>query len=275
MSLPSIVYHYCPPAALLEILRTGRVWLTHQSGLNDLRDTTWAVPFIREAIKVRRSDSSQRFFTELTQFYDLNRQDVYIASFSSDGDVLSQWRAYGMDGEGFAIGFRSASFDASLRAPVTSTVPQHTVGFLEIQYDDELLKRSIAQILDEHLSLPGGGGDVHECGMRLRAVSLSFKNPAFQEEDEWRLTYSPLITTHRVKKDIQIIGMLSDLRFRPSRYGVLSYFEMPFAPVDRRSAIAELIVGPKNRSQDDTLTTMFRCLGYTDAEVKRSKASYR
>ncbi|MGQ0555959.1 MAG: DUF2971 domain-containing protein [Nitrospiraceae bacterium] len=198
-----------------------------------------------------------------------------MASFSSNGDVLSQWRVYGMDGDGFAIGFRSQAFQATLGVPMTSAVPEHTVGFLKVHYDDEMLKTTIAAIFDHHTSAGQDGNNIIECSLKLRALAFSFKNPAFREEDEWRLCYSPIITTDVDKHDLEIEGMLRELRFRASRYGVLPYFQMPFVDNAREDAIAEIVVGPKNLSNDNLLKMLLLSLGYRNASVRRSSASYR
>ncbi len=90
-----------------------------------------------------------------------------------------------------------------------------------------------------------------------------------------RVCYSPLITTHLEKRDLEIVGMLRELRFRASRYGVLPYFHMPFGDNARDDAIAEIVVGPKNVSNDNLLKMLLLSLGYRKASVRRSSASYR
>lgn len=180
-----------------------------------------------------------------------------------------------MDGDGFAIGFRPQAFRAQLGTPMTSAVPEHTVGFLKVHYDNEGLKKKVAAILEHHMAAGQDGNNIIECSLKLRALALSFKNPAFREEDEWRVCYSPLITTHPEKRDLEIMGMLRELRFRASRYGVLPYFQMPFGNNARRDAIAEIVVGPKNLSNDNLLKILLLSLGYRTASVRRSSAPYR
>ena len=158
---------------------------------------------------------------------------------------------------------------------MTSAVPEHTVGFLKVHYDNQLLKERIAEIFDRHISAEQDGNNIIECSFKLRALALSFKNPAFREEDEWRVCYSPLITTHLEKRDLKIDGMLRELRFRTSRYGVLPYFHMPFGENAREDAIAEIVVGPKNVSNNNLLMMLLLSLGYRKASVRRSSASYR
>ena len=180
-----------------------------------------------------------------------------------------------MDGDGFAIGFRPQAFRAQLRTPMTSFVPEHTVGFLKVYYDNEVLKTKIAAILDHHITAGQDGNNIINCSLQLRTLALSFKNPAFREEDEWRVCYSPSITTHPEKRDLEVMGMLRELRFRASRYGVLPYFHMPFGDKAREDAIAEIVVGPKNLSNDNSLNMLLLSLGYRKASVRRSSASYR
>ena len=276
MQVPDVLYHYCPSPALPEILQSGVLWLTHQSGLNDFREAVWVVPFIQDEIRQRQTDATKEFLIQVGRQFDLNALlETYVASFSSNGDVLSQWRAYGMDGDGFAIGFRSQAFQAKLGVPMTSAVPEHTVKSLNVHYDDKALKTLIETIFDHHLSAQQDENNALNCAYNLRTLALSFKNPAFREEDEWRVCYSPIITTHPAKRDLEIVGMLRELRFRASRYGVLPYFQMPFGNSAREDAIAEIVVGPKNLSSDNLLKVLLLSLGYRNASVRRSSASYR
>ena len=180
-----------------------------------------------------------------------------------------------MDGDGFAIGFRPQAFRAQLGIPMTSAVPEHTVGFLKVYYDNEILKKKIATIFDHHISAEQNGDNIFQCSFKLRELALSSKNPAFREEDEWRVCYTPMVTTHQEKRDLQIMGMLGELRFRASRYGVLPYFNMPFGDNAREDAIAEIVVGPKNLSNNNSLNMLLLSLGYRKTSVRRSSASYR
>jgi hypothetical protein len=276
LQLPDVLYHYCPSPALPQILQSGVLWLTHQSGLNDLREAVWVVPFIQDEIRRRQTDTTKEFVIQVERQFDLNAlSETYVAGFSSDGDVLSQWRAYSMDGDGFAIGFRPRAFQATLGVPMTSAVPEHTVKFLKVHYDDKALKKLIETIFDHHLSVQQDENNVLNCAYNLRALALSFKNPAFREEDEWRICYSPIITSHSDRRDLEIEGMLSELRFRASRYGVVPYFQMPFGHNGREDAIAEIVIGPKNLSNDNLLRMLLLSLGYRNAAVCRSSASYR
>jgi hypothetical protein len=82
LQLPEVLYHYCPSPALPEILRSGVLWLTHQSGLNDLREAVWVVPFIRDEMRQRQTDTTKEFFTQVGRQFDLNAlSETYVASY--------------------------------------------------------------------------------------------------------------------------------------------------------------------------------------------------
>jgi hypothetical protein len=158
---------------------------------------------------------------------------------------------------------------------MTSAVPDHTVGLFRVRYDNEALRTKIRTILDHYVSGLEDKNNVLECAFRLRDLTFLFKNPTFQEENEWRISYSPIITAHLEKQDLQIIGMLRELKFRASRYGVLPYFEMPFRENAPGDAIAEVVVGPKNLSAEGLVNMVLLSLGYRGVSVRRSSASYR
>ena len=251
------------------------LWLTHQSGMNDSRETNWAVPIINEEIKRQRTEETVGFFTRTCEDFNLNKAELYLASFSRDNDSLSQWRAYADDGEGFAIGFRAITFNVRPQLPSRSTVSEATTGFVEIQYNDDHLRNAIRTIFCCQKALHTSGGDSMLCAHQLRTLAYSFKNPAFHEEKEWRIAYAPLSLTHPEKRDLQITGALTSIRFRSTQYGVLPYFEIPFGETDRENAITEIVIGPKNRTNTGLLEMMLRSFGYKYATVRRSAATYR
>jgi hypothetical protein len=276
MSLPEVLFHYCPPIALSAIIESGSLWLTHHTGMNDLRDTRWAETFIAKAMKERETPERTSLLNNVDLVFKANKAEIYVGSFSSKGDLLSQWRAYAEDGLGFAIGFRSSAFEAKWGVPMSSFVPEHTLAFIKVAYDDTLLEAAIKQVLDTQLDRASSDGDViMDCSMAFRSLSLLFKNPAFREEDKWRLIYAPLMNQEKRTGSLKVIGKITDLRFRWSRYGLVPYFPCPFVALRRRDAIKELVLGPKNPSDPETIRRLLLLQGYHDVSVRRSAASYR
>jgi hypothetical protein len=60
-----------------------------------------------------------------------NDMSVYIASFSSVGDDLAQWRAYAPGGSGVSIGFDSRALDVRYTSGPTKDKFVEVIAFLE------------------------------------------------------------------------------------------------------------------------------------------------
>ena len=108
---PSLLYHYTDKNGLLGIVKHNEVWATHHQCLNDTQEYLHAKGLVRDEIdwrlKAANSDSRLLLDTLRSTLDGHGNEDVnlYVASFSADGDSLPQWRAYGGQTAGFALGF--------------------------------------------------------------------------------------------------------------------------------------------------------------------------
>jgi hypothetical protein len=271
--LPPTVYHYCGQATALAMLESGCVWLNNQRGMNDPQDTAWAIPHIRMHLN-RRVDLNKLETPEATRVrefwsaFSINTPDVYVASFSKYGDVLSQWRAYAEDGAGFALGFDPLAFGVhQIQVPRLSVVPERTVGMAKVLYDDTKLEEMFSPFFD---ALVAGQVPIDSAVILIRGLMMSFKNPAYREESEWRIIYSPTVGESPDHK-LRIFGKCPEMFFRATKYGVFPYFKLPFTV----PAIKEVVLGPKNRTPLEVVKLWLLKHGHTGAEVKKSSASYR
>jgi len=118
---PKTLYHYTTQKGLLGIVKDKEIFATHNQYLNDRREFVHAVNLCREEIEQRRKNfkghsSVAEYLEGLNNLLALPFEgiNVCVCSFSENGDLLSQWRAYSAGGAGFSIGF-SGTF---LRAAV-------------------------------------------------------------------------------------------------------------------------------------------------------------
>lgn len=119
-SRPRVLYHYCSVEAFIGIVDSGLIRLSNSYALNDYRENTWINPFIDQKIKELRGEKTSGFLDKVIANYNLNNIIPYVASFSSESDVLSQWRAYAEDGRGIALGINPRSTGVRFRPPFTS-----------------------------------------------------------------------------------------------------------------------------------------------------------
>lgn len=96
--MTSCFYHYTDAQTALKILENKELWMTHTSYLNDSEEGKELRTYLNK--KPVRPE-----INKVLDYIDKNFE-VYVCSLSENGDLLSQWRGYCPDGEGYAIGFR-------------------------------------------------------------------------------------------------------------------------------------------------------------------------
>src|SRR5436305_8177482 len=101
-----LIYHYCGANAFTQIVRSRTMWHTAFSALNDSTERKWGLTQFLDAVDKLRSVCGFEFIDRITEIVRLaqNCSVAMVSSFSLDGDLLSQWRAYADDGRGFSIG---------------------------------------------------------------------------------------------------------------------------------------------------------------------------
>jgi hypothetical protein len=132
---------------------------------------------------------------------------VFIASFSEEDDLLSQWQSYCGGLNGYAIGFKRAHFHPAL---------SNGFSFIRCRYTTEEQTAIIQGIISMLVRL-----EVHEAdNYDERLISMVFaglasiKHPSFRSEKEWRLV--KVIQTGFMDKDEKV-------NFRQGRGGIVPF----------------------------------------------------
>ena len=228
---PETIFHYTSADALDSIVRHKQFWATEALCMNDPTEGVHAGRLIAERLRDRASDVPShllRLFSDEELSEVLNNQ-VFLVSFCGAGDLLSQWRAYGLDGRGYAIGFNAEALldsanDRGHLVPVSYDKTE-LEGLLTVIIDFGL--KEITRIkfneeeFDRYWKLVGN--------YLLQSV-IRFKNPAYREEQEWRLVYYPS----------------GGIEFRTSGGRIVPYIKVPFV----LGAIQRITLGPKCSSRD-------------------------
>ena len=209
---------------------------------------------------------------------------IYVASFSADPDVLSQWRAYASDGLGYAVGFSSAAQLVPKEHPEWYQPPRLRKVVYEQENQGAILRPVVAEclrLLDGLAAEPPTAieeamavarGTVAALVSELYAV---IKNPGFAQENEWRCVF----WNHAPG------GYLEPLKFRSTRFGVTPYVELGWTdesgyPV--KPPIKRLVLGPRLPKESEGAAYMLLLsngysagCGELEAEIARSRVSYR
>lgn len=195
-SIPSKIFHYTSGVGAVGIFGSGKLWASDLAYLNDASELQYAADLIEEVKNEFIQNSSPeakellKRSTFLTTPYALD-VGYYAACFCTNGDLLSQWRAYGGVTDGYSIGFATEEFlkagfklrrvlydPAAQRALLASTFSRVLSVFEEIRagrsvedLDRDLILAPFAEFLNKHIV----------------EYIYCFKHPSFYEENEWRI----------------------------------------------------------------------------------------
>jgi hypothetical protein len=105
-----ILYHYCSRDVLWSIIEKGNIWLSDIFALNDSQELKWGRDsFVKVLLdNPELFDDDFRDFAIWMVFRTQQGARPFVGSFSANGDLLSQWRAYSVDGSGFSLGLRAS-----------------------------------------------------------------------------------------------------------------------------------------------------------------------
>lgn len=229
------LYHYTTIDGLKGIIRNRSIWLTHTSTLNDPTELKYGKELILKILNNEKSNKHEepidRFLHALT--VEVNRFDeimyeTYVACFCKSDNLLSQWRAYGHRGGGYNLGFTFTSDTKFYHTSDLSEKESHVI-LRKIIYDSNKQKEIVTNYVSSIISYAKdatkyfknhGGPEAWEAMAAMESANilcdlmLSFKNPAFSEENEWRLILARQ-SHHKAEQ----------LQFKESEKGLTPYFE--------------------------------------------------
>lgn len=205
---PECLFHYTTPSSAAGIIESKSLWLTKIQYLNDTSELELAISLFKDAInrrsnKLNDKEKSDFLIYAGRQIDSFRKTNICVSSFCENGDLLSQWRAYGSSGSGVALGFSGQRLkDLQNR------------GFLNIWkciYQPrihEKLAKDLVKILEnsfdvcrQNLNLDNWEKTKEDLigyfNTTFLRVAPVFKNEHFEEEKEWRLITTPMKITDK------------------------------------------------------------------------------
>lgn len=286
-SPPPVLYHYTDPAGLIGMMRTKEVWATDARFLNDSSEMTYVREIVVAAAASTAAQSAHARYlcAKLAgiEAADLYQGSIYVASFSEQRDLLSQWRAYGGDGLGYGLGFAT---EPNLEAahPSTAFPALQVSKYRKVIYDPSCtggalwdavvaIIRLVDQVESGELAMQSSEQAYGSILRLLQQVYPTVKNEGFAEEDEWRIVF----------RNLAADGVLANLQFRPSSLGIATYVPLQWQTEDNTPPLIEIVMGPRIPSEagQAALFMMMLAAGYSagcgDIKVAltHSRVSYR
>lgn len=266
---PNLLFHYTDGNGLLGILEKQKIWASSVYHLNDAKEFRYAVDLITERLahRIQHSNNGKRESCRgiLDQMPELTKGvQVYVASFSAEGDLLSQWLAYSGSGNGYAIGFSESHF---------ALAETEEFRLVRCVYDKDQ-QVTLADAVIDVLTEDNPSQSEKELSKAL-IVAAAIKHPGFEREAEWRL----------VRTSAAGFGLSKPAKFRQGRNGIVPYWEAPLTLEEKTKVLVPSVicVGPNDDMDAATLAVMtlldskglLPFIGKRKVELLTSKTPYR
>ena len=227
-----------------------------ESGVDSHAAAVWKYFTEAEQLRAKREQQSIAWFSG----------HFYVASFCTDGNLLSQWRAYsGAGAGGCSIGFQSS--EMVRRATITgNTYPPSMGPFVTLQrviyepdqqaaFLDQLIAKVFALLNDRDTGTRYYLGNTLQSSV-IPAIVSQIKSPVFAEEQEWRL----------------VVQRSAGLRFRTQKGRIVPHLHCGFGRGEDgkdRLPISGIYVGPSEYSDLFRIAAgeLLRSHGFNDSAV--------
>jgi len=284
------LYHYTNQNGLFGIIKKKKMWGSDILFLNDSTEWEYALNRTRGAILTQKELLEPLDYVNEKDFLDLlnhilndlfkltQQGQIFVCSFSEKGDLLSQWRGYCPNGNGFSLGFNPdvlAKFNK-----------KKNFRFSNCIYDKNEQLRIINEAIEEalknlrafyHKNPPDTADKEKRKDDKVTKIwekfiinfiefAPFFKHPSFSEEREWRLIERP-----------KILFGDEQTKFREGKSFLIPYREISLTDDDDKFPLQKICIGPTHHYELSkiSVTRLLKANGIENCEINISEIPYR
>lgn len=256
------------------MLKSGHVWATESRYMNDPREFLHGAEVILRMInRFAAQKAPPEPLLEIKKKVERHIEEklenvrVFCVSFCTNGDLLSQWRGYGDTGGGYALGFQPRFFfgpSETERPPIRS--------LLRVIYDRKQQERLVA-MWARAVVAGGVSGEDDDFWRFFSEALISFKDPAYAEEGEWRV-----VQFGRARRRGEDKWWLHPVQFRERRGEVLPYADIDLSRSKEypgRLPISEIVYGPTldPERSSKALRLLIEGVGYAEGQIELRRST--
>ena len=172
----------------------------------------------------------------------ISRYYACVASFTEEGDQLSQWRGYCEVGNGYSLGF-----DALKLKTMAEEQSYYLVPCIYEEAEHRLMAKelvNLTSVVNIQRNPNYGKPPFYEMSFSQAALFLAplLKSESFKDEKEWRL-----IGVHPIGENTE---------FRLGNYSLIPYWEFDLSIAD---SLREIIIGPTPEPELSERAAMSLC----------------
>ncbi|MBU5489267.1 DUF2971 domain-containing protein [Butyricicoccus intestinisimiae] len=293
-STDNTVYHYTSPSGLLGIVDNGedsknaKLWFTRWDSLNDKNERYDIQEVLKEYKELKGDDIREEFQDAIQELIDtevdewelsaepvtidanerivseMDSKNVYICSFSTDGDSLPMWNYYSKSSryEGYALGIDFVKWE-NIENPYGYMLNKY-----QIIYQEEDKRKKLDEILlkcEQSLEIFKKRRDPEDVkpediervkrdlSLSIAELQFCFKDEHFSHEKEVRVIL-------RIPKDKDISNGL------PTKYWTGNGYIIPYVEASvPKEAITSVTVGPllEKELAEKNVKEMMESRGYS------------
>lgn len=265
---PDTLYHYASTDSVLGICQSKKIWASSIHYLNDSSEYKHAIDVMATEItnqKTRNKSTSGEYFDKLhNSLKRIQDLDVFVASFSANGDILSQWRAYCPTDGGFSLGFDPRKLAKSARQQGYTLAPCIYNEQEQFQVVQEMFETLHSMYSNDWGEKSAEFTETFDLLAAMMAPSL--KHPSFSEEQEWRVATSPILPQSEIP-----------IKYRAGKTLFIPYKEFSLMDEKGELELEEAIVGPSKHPElsKKSLKSTIITLGVKCKCVNNSKSPLR
>jgi len=193
------IYHYTTSVGLKGIIENNCLWATNLSYVNDSKELSVGLDVYKQVSKklcrkLKIEPAKKILNSFIHRLNQKNMSSRYACCFTVNSDQLSQWRGYGLNGQGYSIGFETNGLIGNLE-PYAE--PSRIIYDLETQkvyaeFHIEQLLNSILKAIESTQLNPVDYLNDFTSILEQEAefTILGFKHTGFSEESENRFHLS-------------------------------------------------------------------------------------
>lgn len=269
-----LLVHYTNLSTLIEIVRNNDLWMTDARYSNDRQEIVGGFGAVRTRARSKLKGET-RFYSLVNDWLTKREENrFYVACFCTNSDLLSQWRAYGADGEGISI-----SLDGQELSHICHLYKDvGTFILAPVVYEDDDKNKLVDKVLEIGRAVSTSEKtQARIISFALTVFAATFKSPLFAEEAEWRLIFVPttlddepnVAEIHfRARRDLLVpfvklrsIGdALGDVRFKMTKLPI------------RRVRLGPSLQPTRN---SESVGLLMKKHGFTSVSVRHSRIPYR
>ena len=282
-TIPERLWHYTDIEGFHGIVTSQKMRATDIRFLNDKEEAKHAVALAKRLLfEIIPSETTLAVRKLVMETYESFVErgslsprilQLFTASFTLNGDQLSQWRGYSRASAGVSLGFDLRTVRAFAKNMI----------FAPCVYRDEdkqrLLRYAIVSFVESVLKLAEQTESYRkedltkikiDIGIQLLNLVALLKHSAFEEEQEWRIVFPYFTNVHKP----------SSLQFRLRPSTLVPFIEYPLSWVVNDAIsfnLKEVILGPGFESEtgSDAMRAFLSEIGHGNITIRESRIPYR